>query len=376
MKKRIFYEFTISASLALVLITLIVSSCNFKFGDPSLLTEPTVDYSDSILTISIPRQSRSTSQINIYRQDVTKYKAANYDKAEILPIGVIFPSNLSSGGSTYQFQDRMVCAKHLYRYSVRYTEKKGKYYSEWSNVVTIAADAIAYDSEADDDDLTYLSEDAYISYDSTDYTFELSGKITAPSLINDFSTMYEPALLVKNDSTSQVFQLPASVANKIKNGDDSTVKFSIRNILSEQFLGTDIEILGILGQYKQYKASEDDSTSKFAFRAGEDESTSTGSEGSTGSEDTASTDGSAGSEGTGDSESTTGTDTGSTGDSETSSDSENANNTAEEEEEKPIMRIMWTKPVQINILKYPDNIINIPEGAATDGFDYSRSVIY
>ena len=142
--------------------------------------------------------------------------------------------------------------------------------------------------------------------------------------------------------------------------------------MSEQFLGTDIEVLGILGQYKQYKASEDDSTSKFAFRAGEDESTSTGSEG------TASSDGSAGSEGTGDSESTTGTgtDTGSTSDSETSSDSENANNTAEEEEEKPIMRIMWTKPVQINILKYPDNIINIPEGAATDGFDYSRSVIY
>ncbi|MCR4578804.1 MAG: hypothetical protein K5681_00505 [Treponema sp.] len=314
MKRKLFFNIGILAIAALVIFSLTVSSCNFKFGDPSLITEPTVDYSSSILTISIPRQSKSTKYINIYRQDVTDLSATSYDDADILSLGLIFPENLTSGGSTYQFQDTMVCKNHKYRYSVRYCEKSGYYYSDWSSAITIEDTAQAYDESITEEELSYTASGATFTYDDSDYTFTLVGTVTAPSAVTSFTDYYDPALLVSNEDTSCVFKLPSTVVSKISSGSSDNVTFSIKNILTEDFLGCDIEICGILGQHKEYNESEDDTS--------------------------------------------------------TSSSTEESE---EDEEEDPIMRIMWTKPVEITVTGYNDNIINIPVGTATDAFDYSRS---
>ena len=326
MKKTLFFKIGISTAALLVVFSLIVSSCNFKFGDPSLLTEPTVDYSSSILTISIPRQSKSTKYINIYRQDLSGKKSADYDEAEILSIGVIFPSNLKSGGSTYQFQDTMVCYNHIYRYSVRYCEKKGFYYSEWSNTIEVDNKS-TFAEELEDSDLTYSIKDAMFYYDITDDSFTLSGSVIPPEAYPNFADYFDPALLVEYEDDAKVFQLPNSVISKIKEGSSDEVKFSIKNIISSDFYDKEITIKGILGQHKQ-TASESVS---------ETESTETSTDA-------------------------------------TESEESESSQTNTEDLEEPIQRIIWTKPVSIPISQSPTATITIPSGTATDGFDYSRSL--
>jgi hypothetical protein len=360
MKKALFFKISIISVITILIFSLVISSCNFEIGDSSLLTEPTVDYSDSLLTISIPRQSKTTKQVNIYRQDVTKYKKENYKNAEILTIGLIMPTNLTdiSGGSVYQFQDKMVCKNHLYRYMVRYTDSKGNYHStKWSNVVTITSDS-AYAEDLDDDDLTYSTSDADIKYNEEDYTFTVTGTINLPSVVSNFKDTFEPALLVQlNDdpSTLSVFQLPTNVKNKITNESSSDVIFSIRNILTDDFLNTQIQVVGILGQAIQYKPTSDDSTStaNTAKAAREAESSES-------SESTATT----GSETSETSETTT-------SETETTNSETTESTEAEEDKQKDVVRVVWTKPMPIKIRGKVNNVITVKSGTDTNGFDYS-----
>ena len=319
MKKKIYYEFIISVSIALVVFSIAISSCNFKFGDPSLLTEPTVDYANSILTISIPRQSKSTQYINVYRQDVTDAKEDEYDSVDIINIGLILPENLTSGGNSFQFQDSLVKKSHKYRYRVRYCESSGYYSTEWSDPVEISSGQ-AYKS---DDVLTYTADGLSFDYDETYFTLTLNGPVTSPSVISDFAD-YTPALIVKivDSQTVKVFEISSESITTQK-------AISLRGILTSDFFDSNIQILGIVAQKKQY-ANEDSDVDIDSLSS--DDSSSSSTEG------------------------------------ETSSESE------EEEDEKPIMRIIWTEPVSIPVTGHDDNILSLSAYTSTEVFDFSQSV--
>ena len=316
MKKKIYYEFIISVSIALVVFSIAISSCNFKFGDPSLLTEPTVDYANSILTISIPRQSKSTQYINVYRQDVTDAKEDEYDSVDIINIGLILPENLTSGGNSFQFQDSLVKKSHKYRYRVRYCESSGYYSTEWSAPVEISS-VNAYESDAV---LTYIADSLSFDYDETYFTLTLSGTVTTPKVISDFT----PALIVKivDSQTVKVFEISNDSITSQK-------AISLRGILTSDFFDSNIQILGIVAQKKQY-ANEDSDVDIASLSSGD--SSSSSAEG------------------------------------ETSSESE------EEEDEKPIMRIIWTEPVSIPVTGHDDNILSLSAYTSTEVFDFSQSV--
>lgn len=325
MKKKIYYEFIISVSIALVVFSIAISSCNFKFGDPSLLTEPTVDYANSILTISIPRQSKSTQYINVYRQDVTDAKEDEYDSVDIINIGLILPENLTSGGNSFQFQDSLVKKSHKYRYRVRYCESSGYYSTEWSDPVEISSGQ-AYKS---DDVLTYTADGLSFDYDETYFTLTLNGAVTSPSVISDFAD-YTPALIVKivDSETVKVFEISSESITSQK-------AISLRGILTSDFFDSNIQILGIVAQKKQY-ANEDSDVDIDSLSS--DDSSSSSSSSSSSAE------------------------------GETSSESE------EEEDEKPIMRIIWTEPVSIPVTGHDDNILSLSAYTSTEVFDFSQSV--
>ena len=344
MKKNLILKISIFTVISLVLFSLVISSCNFKFGEVSGLTEPTVDYSAPIVTLSIPKQSKYTDHINIYRQDITEYNEEDYSDStpESRSIGLIFPKALEavSGGSVYQYHDTEICDNHKYRYRVRYFEKRGDrskcYFTEWSKVIAIPKDT-AYPESTTDDDFTYQLKDTSFDYDKLDFTLTLKGSITAPAVLNSdanainaFLKKYKPALLVKKDKEEKVFQLPQSIIEKIENdtaGNEkagSDVKFSIRNLLSEDFVGEDIEIQisGILAQYKQYNTEDTEA------------------------------------------------------DSTTTETDENASESTESTEEDlqgDVIRVIWTLPKEIPLTYYQDNKISIDSASQGNGFDFSQT---
>ncbi len=222
--KKTFISFFI---ISLLFITLL--SCNFQYGGSSMLTKPDVEASTDHITISIPLQSADTSYINLYR------KLPN--DANIVNLGIIYPSALNSTASAYIYTDYLIVKDTTYIYQARYKESDGYYITEWSNEIKSAGGYSINDS------LTYDKGSSYFVYDEEDYTLKIIGTISAPTDIPDFETEYTPMLIINNTTSSQLFEL-ASI-------EDSTL-IPLKNFLPLDFLDTAITIVGITAGKQEY----------------------------------------------------------------------------------------------------------------------------
>ena len=310
-----------ASTFFMAFLILASTACNFTFGGDYDIDEPTVDFSSSVVTLSLPRISKNTQYINVYRQDVTDCDS-DYDKATTQSIGLINPNNLTSGGVTYQFQDENVIKTHKYRYMARYRDKKQFSYTAWSRVITIENDArVGFPETTEEKELTYQCTDTpTIVYDEEEITFEIDDAITAPdaTLFPGFSN-YKPALLVKIKDTNimSAFELPEAMS-KLISGEAESAKFSVKSLLPASYLDTEIEICGIVGQWTQYQEKAEES--------------------------------------------------------ETETSEEGAEESSKKEEPTPIMRVVWTLPLEVTVHNKSGNIIVVSSSLGDDGLDFSLPI--
>lgn len=216
----------------------LILSCNFSFTSADLLTKPDVEAKNSIITISIPRQSDDTKYINIYRKDVDD------SDENVINIGLIYPSAMDTVGSSYLFSDSLIYKEHTYTYMVRYAEGDEYYYSEWSNEVTTDG---GYDV---DKTLKYKDNSATFTISETDYTLTLMGDILNPDIpeFSDENNPYEPKLIVSANDKTQVFSIGELTDNTI---------IPLRGLLPSHFLDTEVTIIGVVAQKTEYLPQDD-----------------------------------------------------------------------------------------------------------------------
>ncbi len=228
MKKGTSFFYILVSILCLVLCT-----CKLSLEDTELFQKPDLDLSDRQVTLIIPKLNNSTDYINVYRK-----QGSNDDEV----VGLIFPKELPSGDSTYRFIDKLVVDGKKYKYQVRYHDNKGFQYSNWSDEIKIENITDAYD---EDDKLTYTVGSAKLTFSSADYSLKVTGTITDPSDISDFSTNYTPAIIIKNSDKTQVFDVsPEFIAG--------TDPITLRGMLPLSFMDTPITIVGLIAQKKVY----------------------------------------------------------------------------------------------------------------------------
>lgn len=236
MKKNYFILFAI-----FILISL-TSSCNLQFSGSNLLTKPDVEPKNDQITVSIPLQSTTTSYINVYR------KKSSDDDDDAVNLGIIYPSAFSSTASSYIFNDYLIVEDTTYLYKARYKESDGYYTTNWSSEVTSEGGYSSTDS------LSYDEGSASFTYSSTDYSLTIDGTITAPD-ITDFSTDYEPMLIVSTEDETQTFYIDSV--------DDAQV-IDLKDILPADFLDTEITIEGITACMKEY-TDDTETTTEYLY---------------------------------------------------------------------------------------------------------------
>lgn len=227
MKKRSsFFVFLIA------ILSLSVFSCKIKIEDTELFDKPLVNVTSKQVTLIIPKMSNDTDYINVYRRDKKNDKIIN--------IGIIYPDALENDGKNYSYIDELVKKGHSYDYRTRYHTNGEYFYSEWSDNIEIKT---TYNFYADSDVLVYKPGSSYLLYNKDDYTLTITGTITAPTAITDFSTDFTPMLIIKSKKVTQVFKIP-SIAD--------TYKIPLRTILPLDFMDTPITIEGLVGQKNIY----------------------------------------------------------------------------------------------------------------------------
>lgn len=234
--------------VSILLLSIGFSGCNLvSIQDKDLADAPGVAETSGGITLTIYRYSTDTRYINIYREDVSD--TAN---GEIVNLGIIFPSAYGSDARSYLLEDKWIENGHKYQYMVRYAEADGLYYnSEWSSTATCSLSL----QEAG---IKYDTTNSQFNYNKADYTLTIHGAPIAPALDSftivedgDNSEKWKPVLAVKAGSVVQVFSLESIADNTIIN---------LRGLLSAEFLNTEIQILGILGQKEIYTKPTDGST--------------------------------------------------------------------------------------------------------------------
>lgn len=227
MKKRSsFFVFLIA------ILSLSVFSCKIKIEDTELFDKPLVNVTSKQVTIIIPKMSNDTDYINVYRRDKKNDKIIN--------IGIIYPDALENDGKNYSYIDELVKKGHSYDYRTRYHTNGEYFYSEWSDNIEIKT---TYNFYADSDVLLYKPGSTYLLYNKDDYSLTITGTITAPTAITDFSTDFTPMLIIKSKKATQVFKIPS-----IGNGD----KIALRSFLPLDFMDTPITIEGLVAQKNIY----------------------------------------------------------------------------------------------------------------------------
>jgi len=225
-------------------LAVLFASCNISVEEEYKLSSPTCDVdAGNCISISIKKSDSDTKYINIYRQDVS----SENHPGEIVCVGLIFPQELKDETAVNQFKDFLVQKGHSYKYYVRLSDGKEYTKSQWSNIVKVPSSSSCY---GDENKLTYRTGSATFDVDKTDYTIKVIGTILDPE-ITDYAKEYKPAIIVKTNSATETFILPA-LAN------ETTI--SLRGILSTKFLDTDVTIVGICGQ----KTETDDSNTEIA----------------------------------------------------------------------------------------------------------------
>ena len=220
----------IPAFISLIMLTF--TGCNWNVTDSKYLTRPDIEVKGSSIIIRGAYVNSETKYINVYRQDVT-----DNEDAEVVRLGVIFPSGFDKENKTFMFFDENIFSGHEYRYYVRFVEENGsKNRTEWTEKKSNTNGAVPSSGS-----YAYaVPTDAKYTYDPVQFTLTLpSGKdFTEPTAIADF-TEYKPALVFQNDDIIQTYEIA------------DTTSVNLKTLLPQDYLYKDIKLLGIVGQKKE-----------------------------------------------------------------------------------------------------------------------------
>lgn len=210
-------------------------SCNITIQDEILLAKPTCEPNSSNIIITLARNSVDTEYINIYRQDTLIPDAPIYN------IGIIFPKSYGEDSKTYIFSDSLIFKDHTYKYYARYFDGKEYLNTNWSNEVK-ASDGLPTDTA-----ISYLINNAFVTYNENEYTLTFHNEISNPT-IPDFEQNFKPSIIFKTEKSTQIFELE-SIAN------GKTI--FIKSIIPPIFYDTPIELVGLCGQKTERINPED-----------------------------------------------------------------------------------------------------------------------
>ena len=217
--------FVISALFAVIQFC----GCNFNLTESKYLDRPDVDIIGSTYQIRGSFISSKTESITIFRQNT---KNAN---SEVERVAVIYPKGIEDkNDQTFVYTDERVMVDGEYRYYLIFTEENGtRNRTEWSEPKHINSGATS------EDKLAYNTSGAYYVYDPSTMQITLNGTVTPPdnSVITDISN-YKPALVFKTDNKTQTFTVPG----------DNIDLVDLKSVFPEDFLYTDVVLLGIVGQ--------------------------------------------------------------------------------------------------------------------------------
>lgn len=229
MKKLIIAGFFISS--------LFIFGCKLDVQEDKKLNRPEYEFTSNGVQIRGAYSSTDIEYINIYRQDVT---GTTPDPA--INIGIIFPSGFDKNDKTYSFIDKEAIESKKYQYFCRYYEgKDGYFYTNPTETITIPSGNGLPSSTTNADLLINLGTSNFI-YDSTAKTFTINGTLTLPT----HTPAYDLALVIKSSSQTQVFLLEEN-ANIT-----SSMTYSLPSMLPESLLNQQIQIIGLVGQIKEY----------------------------------------------------------------------------------------------------------------------------
>ena len=241
--------------ISLLILTGILVSCKVSVEDSHLSRKPDIDLSEKQVTLIIHKINSDTDYINVYRKETSKSDAPE------LCIGIVYPQKTDE--ITYRFIDTLVHEDTKYTYKVRYHDKSGYQYSEWSNEIDIEDFVNAYSF---DKKLEYVaSSDSRFIFDKTDYTLKITGTITSPEIrgfdsyilpsgvpdtVENRLYSYQPMLILSYEDVKQVFKISR---NSISNSEPIT----LRDRIPLSFMDKPIKVEGILAQKIEYVNPEE-----------------------------------------------------------------------------------------------------------------------
>ena len=219
-------------SLFICIISMILlCGCKFNLSKTKYLDRPDVVIREGYFEIIAPYISNNTESITIYRQN------AHDQNNPVERVAIVYPKGIEdTSDQTMHYDDKNVLASEEYRYYLRFTDKNGeRNRTEWSEKKTLQTGGAP-----SEDKLLYSVTGNYI-YDPKTMILSLSagGAITPPdsSVITDIDE-YKAALVLQAGDLIQAFEVP---------GNDPT-SVHLKAVLPEEYLYTDVTLLGILGQ--------------------------------------------------------------------------------------------------------------------------------
>ena len=231
--KKTEFSLLICAFFAAVLLC----GCKFNVSKSKYLARPDVSVREGHFEIIAPYISSNTQSITIYRQNV-------HDRtdSEVERVAIIFPSGIEDPtDQTLHYDDERVLTAMEYRYYLRFTDKNGeRNRTDWSEKKILTSGGATNANQ-----LAYTVNNSFTYTPETMVLSAPSGAFTAPnnSVITDIAN-YKPALVFQTGDIIQVFE--------VKDSDTSTVH--LKALLPDEFLYTDVKLLGIVGQKTVYNS--------------------------------------------------------------------------------------------------------------------------
>lgn len=233
----------------LFLTAVFFTACNITVEEEYTISAPTCDIdAGTCVSISIKKSNSDTKYINLYRQDVT----SESNPGDIISIGIIYPDNLPEESAVNTFKDFLVINGHDYKYYARIYDGQEYIKTKWSDTVKIPDSGCIEDTKK----VKYNTANATFQMDTADYKITFTGTIDDPE-IKDFNKEFKPAIIVKSSERTETFLLPTTTTETPWTLADV---WSLRGILSIDFMDTEIEIVGICGQKEEMV--EDSKTEK------------------------------------------------------------------------------------------------------------------
>ena len=257
--KKIFSSLFVYAALSLFIFT----GCqNINVVDGEYRTAPNVFASETEIMVSIPRINANTKSISVYRYLITGDLLPSNENDFGVNIGIFFQENAPAQGS-YSFGDSYAKIGNKYCYRLRYYNSETDIvYSAWSKPIEIKTGlGIDYDLKLKDNSISYDSEEQTIVINSPIQWNDDSA--TKTETISSFDTTYYIAIKCYEAGFSARENIIGSILVKLTDDQANGEKMKVRTLIPENYLGNDIEIMGLVAILRKKVSDEEADKDKF-----------------------------------------------------------------------------------------------------------------